>query len=78
MEIGTSQEVQLRAQYYDKLSMVFWWMTSYWILDAPKPYLVGEVQWLKGELTIIQCAHGDAIAYPLAAIELEIQENKCG
>ena len=37
VEIQTSQEVQLRAQYYDKeLSMVFWWMTSYWILDAPK------------------------------------------
>ena len=26
-----------------------------------------------GESTIIQCAHGDAIAYPLAAIELKIQ-----
>ena len=37
VEIGTSQEVQLRAQYYDKeLSMVFWWMTSYSILDVPK------------------------------------------
>ena len=35
--------------------------------------LVGEEQWLEGESTIIQCAHGDAIAYPLAAIELEIQ-----
>ena len=35
--------------------------------------LVGEEQWLGGESTIIQCAHGDAIAYPLAAIELEIQ-----
>ena len=35
--------------------------------------LVGEEQWLEGELAIIQCAHGDAIAYPLAAIELEIQ-----
>ena len=35
--------------------------------------LMEEEQWLEGELTIIQCAHGDAIAYPLAAIELEIQ-----
>ena len=35
--------------------------------------LVGEEQWLGGESTIIRCAHGDAIAYPLAAIELEIQ-----
>ena len=35
--------------------------------------LVGEEQWLKGESTIIQCAHGDAIAYPLANIKLEIQ-----
>ena len=35
--------------------------------------LVGEEQWLKGESTIIQCAHGDAIAYPLADIKLEIQ-----
>ena len=35
--------------------------------------LVGEEQWLGGESTIIQCAHGDAIAYLLAAIELEIQ-----
>ena len=32
-----------------------------------------EEQWLEGESTIIQCAHGDAIAYPLAAMELEIQ-----
>ena len=32
-----------------------------------------EEQWLEGESTIIQCAHGDVIAYPLAAIELEIQ-----
>ena len=35
--------------------------------------LVGEEQWLEGELTTIQCAHGDTIAYPLAAIELEVQ-----
>ena len=35
--------------------------------------LVGEKQSLEGESTIIQCAHGHAIAYPLAAIELEIQ-----
>ena len=35
--------------------------------------LVGEEQWLEGESTVIQCAHGDAIAYPLATIELEIQ-----
>ena len=35
--------------------------------------LVGEEQWLWGESIIIQCAHGDAIAYPLAAIQLEIQ-----
>ena len=35
--------------------------------------LVGEEQWLEGESTIIQCAQGDAITYPLAAIELEIQ-----
>ena len=34
---------------------------------------MGKEQWLEGELTIIQCAHGDAITYPLAAIELEIQ-----
>ena len=27
---------------------------------------------MKGESTVIQCAHGDAIAYPLATIELEI------
>ena len=33
---------------------------------------MGEEQWLEGE-SIIACAHGDAIAYPLAAIELEIQ-----
>ena len=35
--------------------------------------LVGEEQWLEGESAIIQSAHGDAIAYPLAAIELETQ-----
>ena len=35
--------------------------------------LVGEERWLEGESTVIQCAHGDAIAYPLATIELEIQ-----
>ena len=35
--------------------------------------LVGEEQWLEQESTIIQCAYGDAIAYPLAAMELEIQ-----
>ena len=35
--------------------------------------LVGEQQWLKGESTIIQCVHGYAFAYLLAAIELEIQ-----
>ena len=35
--------------------------------------LVGEEQWLEGEATIIQCAHGNAIAYLLAAIELGIQ-----
>ena len=28
---------------------------------------------MEGESTIIQCVHGDAITYPLAAIELEIQ-----
>ena len=30
---------------------------------------------MEGESTIIQCAHGDAIAYPLATIELEIQRK---
>ena len=35
--------------------------------------LVGEEQWLEGESTFIQCAYGDAIAYPLAVIELKIQ-----
>ena len=35
--------------------------------------LVGEERWLEGELTIFQCVHGDTIAYPLAAIELELQ-----
>ena len=35
--------------------------------------LVGEEQWLEGESTIIHCAYGDAIAYPLATIELEVQ-----
>ena len=35
--------------------------------------LVGEEQWLEQESTIIQCAHGDAIAYSLATMELEIQ-----
>ena len=35
--------------------------------------LVEEEQSLEGESTIIQCAYGHAIAYPLAAIELEIQ-----
>ena len=35
--------------------------------------LVGEEQWLEGESTIIQCAHGDAIAYPLAEVQLQIQ-----
>ena len=35
--------------------------------------LVGEEQWLEGESIIIQCAHGDAFAYPLAVIKLEIQ-----
>ena len=35
--------------------------------------LVGEERWLEGESTVIQCAHGDAIAYPLGTIELEIQ-----
>ena len=29
------------------------------------------------ESAVIQCAHGDAIAYPLTAIELEIQGNQC-
>ena len=32
-----------------------------------------EEQLLEGKSTIIQCAYGHAIAYPLAAIELEIQ-----
>ena len=35
--------------------------------------LVGEERWLEGESTIIKCAHSNAIAYPLATIELEIQ-----
>ena len=35
--------------------------------------LVGEEQWLEEESTIIQCAHGDAIAYPLAEVQLQIQ-----
>ena len=35
--------------------------------------LVGEEQWLEGESTIIQCPHGDAIAYPLAEVQLHIQ-----
>ena len=35
--------------------------------------LVGEERWLEGESTVIQCAHGDAIAYPLATIELEME-----
>ena len=35
--------------------------------------LVGEKQCLEGQSTIIQYTHGDTIAYPLAAIELEIQ-----
>ena len=28
---------------------------------------------MEGESIIVQCAHGDAIAYPLAAMELEVQ-----
>ena len=35
--------------------------------------LVGEEQRLEGKPTIIQCAHGDAIAYPLAEVQLQIQ-----
>ena len=35
--------------------------------------LVGDEQWLDGESTIIQCAHGDAIAYPLAEVKLEME-----
>ena len=37
--------------------------------------LIGEEQWLEGESTIIQCAHGDAIAYPLAEVQLQIPEK---
>ena len=36
--------------------------------------LVGEEQI---ESAVVQCAHGYAIAYPLTAIELEIQGNQC-
>lgn len=28
---------------------------------------------MEGETTIIQCAHGDAIAYPMAEVKLELQ-----
>ena len=35
--------------------------------------LIGEERWLEGESTIIQYAHRDAIAYPLATIQLVIQ-----
>ena len=35
--------------------------------------LVGGEQWLEGKSIIIQYVHGDAIAYTLAAMELEIQ-----
>ena len=35
-----------------------------------------EEQNLKhGETVTIQCAHGDAVSYPLASVELEVQGN---
>ena len=35
--------------------------------------LVEDEQWLDGESTIIQCTHGDAMAYPLAEVSVEIE-----
>jgi len=35
--------------------------------------LVGEGKLVKGELVTIHCAHGDAVAYPLADVDLEIE-----
>ena len=35
--------------------------------------LVSEEKLMKGESVTIQCAHGDAVAYPLANVELEVE-----
>jgi len=37
--------------------------------------LVSEGKLVKGEFVTIQCAHGDAVAYPLADVDLEIERR---
>ena len=38
--------------------------------------LVGKVQWLEGESSIIQCALGECHAYPLAEAQLYVYTGK--
>ena len=35
--------------------------------------LVSRRKFVEGESVVIQCAHGDAVAYPLANVDLEVQ-----
>ena len=35
--------------------------------------LVSRGKFLEGESVVIQCVHGDPLAYPLANVELEVQ-----
>ena len=35
--------------------------------------LISEEKLMKGKFVTIQCAHSDAVAYPLANVELEVE-----
>ena len=66
VETGTSQEVpQCTMTGSCHWFSGGWPLAKYWMLQNFSPEdLVGEEQWLEGESTNIQCAYGEAIAYP--------------